>query len=44
VQQPGFVRRDVRVVTRQGTKYLRTVHDPHLQNNLMALPEAPTDW
>ncbi len=45
IEQPGFERRDVYVVTMSnGTKYLRTPHDAVLQNNLMALPEAPQGW
>lgn len=44
VQQPGFDRREVYVVHREGERYLRTTPDPHLENNLMHLPEAPKDW
>ena len=44
VQEPGFQRRDLQVVHREGSKYLRTPHDPFPQNNLSALPEAPAEW
>jgi hypothetical protein len=44
VQEPGYQRRDLQVVHREGSKYLRTPHDPYPQNNLSALPEAPADW
>jgi hypothetical protein len=44
VQQPGYDRREAHVVHREGTRYLRTTPDPHLENNLMHLPQAPADW